>query len=46
MSAATKAKLATSRSGRMILHVATLVRDHRWYWHLAGIMREFSTKRC
>jgi len=46
MWAKTKAKLATSRSGRVVLHLATLTRDHRWLWHLAGMFRELSLKHC
>jgi hypothetical protein len=37
-----KQKLATSHSGRVILHLLCLIRDHKWSWHLAGIKREFT----
>ena len=46
MTTKTKAKLATSRSGRVVLHLATLNRDHRWFWHLAGMLRELTLKHC
>ena len=46
MSTKTKAQLATCRSGRVVLHLATLVRDHRWLWHLAGMLRELTLKQC
>jgi hypothetical protein len=40
MKAPTKARLAQSGVGRMILHLLTLRRDRRLGWHLAGMMRE------
>jgi len=36
-----KFKLATSATGRIVLHVFCLVRDHKLHWHWAGICREF-----
>ena len=27
--------------GRVALHVACLMLDHKWAWHLSGIVREF-----
>ncbi len=35
-----KDKLANSHSGRVILHLWCLMRDHKWSWHMAGITRE------
>jgi hypothetical protein len=32
---------ADSHVGRIILHLACLMHDHKWSWHLAGIRREF-----
>jgi hypothetical protein len=29
-----------SHVGRIILHLACLMHDHKWFWHLAGIRRE------
>jgi hypothetical protein len=40
MKAPTKARLAQSGVGRMILHLLTLRRDRHLAWHVAGMMRE------
>lgn len=40
MSTKSQMILAGSRAGRVILHVAALIRDGRYFWHLAGITRE------
>jgi hypothetical protein len=42
MSTATKLSLARYRSGRVYLHLAALIRDGHWQWHLAGIARELA----
>ena len=34
--------IANYRLGRICLHVATLIADHQFKWHLAGIRRELS----
>jgi hypothetical protein len=31
---------ASTSSGRILLHLSAMQRDHRWIWHLAGIKRE------
>jgi hypothetical protein len=36
------ATLATTRAGRIVLHVVTACRSHRWAWHFAGIRRELT----
>ena len=36
-----QAVMACSRSGRMILHMICMWIDHRFWWHLKGIGREF-----
>jgi hypothetical protein len=33
--------LVKSRVGRVILHIVTLFRDRKYFWHLKGITREF-----
>jgi len=35
-------ELAASPSGRVVLHVLAVWRDHRFAWHLSGIAREFT----
>jgi hypothetical protein len=40
MKAPTKARLAQSGVGRMILHLLALRRDRHLAWHVAGMMRE------
>ena len=40
MSAAKQIKLVSSSSGRVVLHLLALAQDHRWRWHLAGVVRE------
>lgn len=35
-----KMKLAGSRTGRVILHTICMAMDHKWSWHLNGIIRE------
>jgi len=37
---AIKSKLATTRTGRIILHTYCLALDHKVKWHWAGIVRE------
>jgi hypothetical protein len=32
--------LATSLTGRVILHLVCLARDRKTAWHMAGILRE------
>ena len=32
--------LSSTASGRILLHLLALRRDHRWSWHVAGIVRE------
>lgn len=34
-------QLAGSRSGRIVLHLACIVRHGRIHWHFQGIAREF-----
>lgn len=29
-----------SKMGRMLLHLVCMVRDHHWWWHWEGILRE------
>ena len=42
MNANTAATLASSRSGRVLLHVLCLLRHPaRTHWHWCGILREF-----
>lgn len=38
-----KEGFANSHSGRVILHLMCLLRDHKWAWHFAGIRREITT---
>ena len=38
---ATQVRLAGSHGGRIVLHLASLLRDHKFSWHLRGILREF-----
>jgi hypothetical protein len=33
-------KMELTRLDRIVLHVRCLWRDHRYYWHLAGIGRD------
>lgn len=33
-------QLATTRRGRIALHLVCLMRDHKARWHMAGIIRE------
>jgi hypothetical protein len=40
MSAQLQMKLVTSSFGRIILHVASMQLDHKYRWHIAGILRE------
>lgn len=40
MSIKTEMKLAGSRKGRVILHLAAFAKDLRFGWHLDGIVRE------
>ena len=35
-----QARLAQSRLGRIILHVACACRDHKCSWHWHGVVRE------
>jgi len=32
--------LALTRFDRIRLHLRCLIRDHKFYWHLAGVWRE------
>lgn len=34
------ARLATTRTGRALLHLIALSVDHAWRFHVAGILRE------
>jgi hypothetical protein len=34
-------KMSFGKLRRMFLHVACMLRDHHWAWHLEGIRREF-----
>lgn len=36
-----KLYLAQRSYGRIILHAVCLTIDHKWAWHVAGIVREF-----
>lgn len=36
------ARLATSRAGRVLLHLLALAVDHDYAFHRAGIRREFN----
>jgi hypothetical protein len=38
--------LAETSFGRVLLHLACLLRDHRVRWHWSGIVREFRHCRC
>ena len=40
MTTARQLALASTRPGRILLHLAALALDHRLTWHLAGIVRE------
>lgn len=40
MSIELQMKLSGTRVGRIVLHLATLCRDHRYIWHASGVMRE------
>jgi hypothetical protein len=31
---------ASTRTGRVVLHMIAMLGDHQWRWHLAGIRRE------
>jgi len=42
LNAQTKATLAASASGRIVLHLLCLWRDHRFQWHWHGVVREFA----
>jgi hypothetical protein len=42
MSASKQLQLAGTPGGRVLLHLVALQRDHRWSWHLSGIIRELS----
>jgi hypothetical protein len=42
LSPASQLELAASPSGRVVLHVLSVWRDHRFAWHWSGIAREFS----
>jgi len=40
MSVETQMKLASSRTGRISLHVLALLADHKLEWHWKGVARE------
>ena len=40
MSAAKQMKLVEYLERQMLLHLLALAQDHRWRWHLAGVVRE------
>ncbi len=40
MTAKTETKLSRSHGGRIVLHIAALLRDKKIRWHFAGIVRE------
>ena len=40
MSSAMQVKLVGSGQGRIVLHLATLMHDGKFGWHLKGILRE------
>ena len=40
MTRARQLALVETRTGRVILHLAALIRDHRFSRHVAGIVRE------
>ncbi len=40
MTATVQMKLASSRTGRIHLHLLALQKDHRLMWHIKGIIRE------
>jgi len=42
MSSETQVKLVSSHFGRIILHLACIKRDRKYYWHLKGILRELA----
>lgn len=37
--------LPQTRAGRILLHLACLIRTRRFHWHIQGIVREFSTEK-
>jgi hypothetical protein len=37
-----KSRLAERPFGRVLLHVACVLRDHHWRWHWLGIQRELT----
>jgi len=41
MSHKTQLKLAETRQGRIILHLLTIIRDHKVKWHMSRIFKEF-----
>jgi len=40
MSPENQLRLTKSRTGRIILHLLTVSRDHKMRWHLRGMMHE------
>jgi len=40
MSSKTALVLCQWRIGRCLVHLACARRDHRWHWHIAGIIRD------
>lgn len=42
MSKAVQARLVESGAGRVVLHLAAMLRDGRLLWHLKGVARELS----
>jgi len=40
MSLDTELKFAKTRQGRVLLHLAAYVKDHKLRWHAKGIWRE------
>jgi hypothetical protein len=43
MSVETQSKISQSPTGRIVLHLMTLKRDHKFRWHWVGILREVRT---
>jgi hypothetical protein len=36
--------LARLHAGRIVLHLLCVFHNHRWAWHLAGVLREIFGK--
>jgi len=43
MTTAKQLQLAQTPKGRITLHVITFLKDHKFKWHWAGILREIKT---